>query len=133
MLKQILIRVTLVIICILFFSFKAEEVTSQFTGDENFYFQSSKNMIESNDWITPRYYGKPRFQKPPLYYWLIALSMNTFGINWYGARFPSILLGALTVLLTYLVGLKLFKRRYPSLLSALILATTFKFFKYSTF
>lgn len=131
--KEIAIRAALVIVSILFFSFKAGDISSQFTGDENFYFQSSKCMLESGDWLTPRYYGKPRFQKPFLYYWLIAASFKIFGINWFAARFPSILFAALTVLLVYLMGRIVFKDLGASLLSAIILAATFKFFKYARF
>lgn len=131
--KEIITRIAIIILCILFFSFKARDISSQFTGDENFYFQSSKNMLESGDWLTPRYYSKPRFQKPVLYYWLVALSFRIFGINWFAARFPSILLATFTVLLVYLIGRILFKDLHLSLLSAFILAATFKFFKYARF
>jgi 4-amino-4-deoxy-L-arabinose transferase-like glycosyltransferase len=131
--KEILIRIGIIAACLLFFSFKAGDVGTQFTGDENFYFQSSKNMLESGDWLTPRYYGKPRFQKPILYYWFVAASFTAFGVEWYAARFPSILFGALAVLLVYLIGQMVFRERSYSLLSAFILASTFKFFKYTRF
>jgi len=131
--KEIATGIAIVILSILFFSFKAGDISSQFTGDENFYYQSSRNMLETGDWLTPRYYNKPRFQKPILYYWLVALSFKGFGISWFAARFPSILLAALTVLLVYLMAFKIFKSKPLSLISAAVLATTFKFFKYSRF
>ncbi|MEE8360199.1 MAG: phospholipid carrier-dependent glycosyltransferase, partial [Candidatus Omnitrophota bacterium] len=131
--KETLITIGILAACILFFSFKAGDVGTQFTGDENFYFQSSKNMLETGDWITPSYYGKPRFQKPILYYWLVTASFSAFGVDWYAARLPSILFGAFTVLLIYLMSGMVFKKRSISLLSAFILASTFKFFKYTRF
>jgi len=133
MLKENLIKVIIVILSVLFFSFKAGDISSQFTGDENFYFQSSKGMLESGDWLTPRYYGKPRFQKPFLYYWLVAASFKVFGVNWFAARLPSILFAGITVLLAYLTGMIIFKDSRLSLISAFILAATFKFFKYARF
>lgn len=131
--KQKIIILALVISCIIFFSYKSGDIGRQFTGDENFYFKSAQEMLSSGDWLTPRYYGTPRFQKPILYYWMVALSFSTFGITWFAARFPSVLAGALTVFLLYLMGSIIFKKRTLSLISALILATTFKFFKYTRF
>jgi len=129
--KVLLLGISIILLSLIFLSFKAGDITSQFTGDENFYFQSSQNMISSGDWLTPRYYGKPRFQKPILYYWLVAVSLKIFGIGWFGARFPSVLFASLTILFTFLIGKNLFERNGPALLSAFILATTFKFFKYA--
>lgn len=133
MLKEIITGILLTGICILFFSLNAGSVELQFTGDENFYYQSSKNMIETGDWLTPSYYGRPRFQKPILYYWFVSLSMMVFGVGWFAARFPSILFGALTVLIVYFTGLLLFRKKSYSLFLALLLASTFKFFKYARF
>lgn len=131
--KDIFIRILIVTAALFLFSYKAGDISAQFTGDENFYFQSSKSMVETNDWLTPKYYGKPRFQKPFLYYWLVASSFKVFGIDWYAARVPSIMLAAFVVLLVYLIGRMLFNNTAHSILSAAILATTFKFFKYARF
>lgn len=30
------------------------------------------NMVASGDWLVPVHDGEPRFQKPPLYYWMVA-------------------------------------------------------------
>ena len=42
--------------------------------------------------------------------WQIALSYNIFGVETFGLRFPSALLGTLSVLLTYLIGRELLDR-----------------------
>ncbi len=131
--KEVLIRLGLILAAVLFFSYNAGDIGRQFTGDENFYFESCKGMVESGDWLTPRYFGEPRFQKPILYYWFVASSLALSNGGWFAARLPSILFGAFTVFLVYLMALELFKKRGISLLSALILATTFKFFKYTRF
>jgi 4-amino-4-deoxy-L-arabinose transferase-like glycosyltransferase len=50
------------------------------------------NMLESGDWIVPRFNGEPYLRKPPLVNWAIALSIKTFGVrNEWTARFPSVL------------------------------------------
>ena len=124
------IGIALLLLCTAFFSFKAGDIRLQFTGDENFYFESSRQMLEEGDWITPQYYGKKRFQKPFLFYWLIGLSFKIFGVNWWAARFPSVLLGAFAVLCTYLLGRELFGRP-AGIFSSMVLATSLKFFKYT--
>jgi 4-amino-4-deoxy-L-arabinose transferase-like glycosyltransferase len=57
--------------------------------DEPRYAWIARDMAESGDWITPRLYGKPWFEKPPLYYWSAALSFKLFGVSETTARLPS--------------------------------------------
>lgn len=50
-------------------------------------------MVETGNWVTPSIDGvAPFWGKPPLGFWLSALSMNIFGINEFAARLPSLLL-----------------------------------------
>ena len=128
--RGFLLGIAIFIFSIAFFSFKAGDISLQFTGDENFYFESSRHMAEEGDWLTPKYYGKKRFQKPPLYYWMITASFKLFGTNWHSARLPSAAAGTLVVLLTFLIGTSLFGRQ-AGILSSVILATSLKFFKYT--
>ena len=57
--------------------------------DEPRYAWIARDMAETGDWITPRLYGKPWFEKPPLYYWGAALSFKLFGVSEAAARLPS--------------------------------------------
>ncbi len=41
-------------------------------ADEAFYAEASREMVESGDWLTPRFNYQHRWQKPVLYYWLTA-------------------------------------------------------------
>jgi len=59
--------------------------------DEPRYAWIARDMVETGDWVTPRLYGKPWFEKPPLYYWGAALSFKLFGVSEAAARFPSAL------------------------------------------
>jgi 4-amino-4-deoxy-L-arabinose transferase-like glycosyltransferase len=88
--------------------------------DEGRYAEIPREMLELGDFITPHLDYVKYFEKPPLHYWLTALSMTIFGQNEFAARFVGALMGLLTVLLTYHVGRKLFERR-SGLLAALIL------------
>jgi len=95
--------------------------------DEGRYAEIPREMLERCDFVTPFLNYVKYFEKPPLHYWLNALSMSLFGQNEFAARFPGTLMGLLTVILVYHTGRKLFDRR-TGLLSALILGTSIGFF-----
>jgi 4-amino-4-deoxy-L-arabinose transferase-like glycosyltransferase len=65
-------------------------------------------MLQRGDWIVPVFNDKLRVHKPVLLYWLIMSSYTVFGVNEFAARFWSAALGVGTVLLTYLIGRRLF-------------------------
>ena len=61
----------------------------------------AQEMRFRGDWITPTLNGSPYLNKPPLLYWLIALSMAIGGISEYSARLPLALAGWLGVVLAW--------------------------------
>jgi 4-amino-4-deoxy-L-arabinose transferase-like glycosyltransferase len=65
-------------------------------SDEAFYAEGAREMIESGDWLTPRFNYIDRFEKPILYYWLAAASYLMAGVNEAAARFPSAFAGGTT-------------------------------------
>jgi 4-amino-4-deoxy-L-arabinose transferase-like glycosyltransferase len=91
--------------------------------DEGRYAEIPREMLASGDFITPYLNYVKYFEKPPLHYWLNALSFRVFGQNEFAARFPGTLLGLLGILATYHLGRKLFDRR-SALFAALILGTS---------
>jgi 4-amino-4-deoxy-L-arabinose transferase-like glycosyltransferase len=52
-------------------------------------------MARSGDWITPRLWGEPWFQKPALLYWLIGLGTLVGLPNEHAARLPAAIIGVL--------------------------------------
>src|SRR6202048_4230536 len=66
--------------------------------DEPRYAWIARDMAESGDWITPRLYGKPWFEKPPPYYWGAAICFKLFGVNEAAARLPSAISALLATL-----------------------------------
>jgi 4-amino-4-deoxy-L-arabinose transferase-like glycosyltransferase len=66
--------------------------------DEPRYAWIARDMAETGDWITPRLYGKPWFEKPPLYYWGAAISFKLFGVSEAAARLPSAISALLATL-----------------------------------
>ena len=63
--------------------------------DEGRYAEIPREMIETGDYLTPRLNYVHYFEKPPMHYWLSALSFNLFGQNEFAARFPTALLAVI--------------------------------------
>jgi 4-amino-4-deoxy-L-arabinose transferase-like glycosyltransferase len=70
-----------------------------FDADEPAYAQAAREMLETGDWVTPHFNGRPRFDKPILFYWLITLSYRLFGVTEFAVRAWSALAGVLLVVL----------------------------------
>jgi 4-amino-4-deoxy-L-arabinose transferase-like glycosyltransferase len=66
--------------------------------DEPRYAWIARDMAETGDWVTPRLYGKPWFEKPPLFYWGAALSFKLLGVSETAARLPSAISALLATL-----------------------------------
>lgn len=80
-----------------------------FTGpDEPRYAWIARSMAESGDWVTPRLYGRPWFEKPALYYWEAAASFKIFGVNEAAARLPSAVNALLATLAMGWLALRLY-------------------------
>jgi 4-amino-4-deoxy-L-arabinose transferase-like glycosyltransferase len=76
--------------------------------DEPRYAWIARDIAETGDWVTPRLYGKPWFEKPPLYYWCAALSFKIFGVSEAAARLPSAIAALLATLALAWLALRLY-------------------------
>jgi 4-amino-4-deoxy-L-arabinose transferase-like glycosyltransferase len=94
--------------------------------DEGMHAATSKEMILSGDWITPKFNGEPFYDKPIFHNWLVALTFLIFGFTEFAARLPAAVLGSGCVMVTYLLGKSMF---HPTVgfLGAVILATSVEF------
>jgi len=100
--------------------------------DEPRYAEVAKEMVKGGDWVLMHYNGANYGNKPPLFFWLMALSSYLWqGFTSFSVRLPSALFGTLTVLLTFLLGKTLYASR-TGFLSGLILATSAEFTYIST-
>jgi 4-amino-4-deoxy-L-arabinose transferase-like glycosyltransferase len=69
---------------------------------EPLFAEASRQMTVTGDLITPYFNNQTRFDKPPLVYWLMAMSYRLFGVNSWSVRLPSALAAiALTCLAFY--------------------------------
>src|SRR5215468_482238 len=76
--------------------------------DEPRYVWIARDMAETGDWVTPRLYGKPWFEKPPLYYWMAGASFKLFGVSERAARLPSALSALLATLALAWLGWRVY-------------------------
>jgi 4-amino-4-deoxy-L-arabinose transferase-like glycosyltransferase len=84
---------------------------------------TTRQMVESRDWLVPRIGDQTWLEKPPLPYWLAATSAVTFGtFNEWTMRLPSALIGLVVVLLVMRLASRLFGPTV-GVLSGLIQAT----------
>ena len=73
--------------------------------------QIARNMLTSGDWVTARLDGVIYLEKPPLIYWLIAISYKVFGVHDWAARIPIALSAIALCWLTAAFGIWAFGKR----------------------
>lgn len=56
--------------------------------DEARYAEIPREMVASHNWLTPTLNGVLYFEKPPLQYWMTAVSYKLFGLHDWAARLP---------------------------------------------
>ena len=88
--------------------------------DEGRYAEIPREMIATGDFIVPHLNYVAYVEKPPLLYWLTALSFRVFGQNEFAARMVPALSALLGVVATYLFALRAFERRHAVLAGAIL-------------
>ncbi|MEN6451177.1 MAG: glycosyltransferase family 39 protein [Thermoguttaceae bacterium] len=91
--------------------------------DEGLHAEIAREMVESGDWLTPRFLGQPFWDKPILYCWAEAASLSIFGPNEAAVRLPGLMFGLLGALTTGLLAGRLFNRE-TGLIAGIFYATT---------
>lgn len=94
-----------------------------FDMDEPRYAEAAREMLERSSWITPTFNYEVRFDKPVLFYWLIAGAYQVFGITEFAARFFSAV-SATSVLLMIYAFCRYWVSSRLGLFAAIIFATS---------
>jgi 4-amino-4-deoxy-L-arabinose transferase-like glycosyltransferase len=95
--------------------------------DEPVYAQTAREMLAAGDLLSPRIYGDFWYDKPPMYYWLVAAASKVFGMGAFAARFPSALLAVAGSVYLFFSVSRLISIR-AGVFSALILTTSLEYF-----
>ncbi|HEX9442558.1 MAG TPA: glycosyltransferase family 39 protein [Candidatus Binatia bacterium] len=90
---------------------------------EGRYAEIPREMVVTGDYVTPRLNGVVYFEKPPLFYWLEALSIKLAGLSEWSFRLWPALFALLGCLIVYGAGRELFGPR-AGLLASVVLATS---------
>ncbi|MGH7844615.1 MAG: phosphatase PAP2 family protein, partial [Candidatus Binatia bacterium] len=120
--QELLIGGALVILTAILF-FHQLGAIPLFDVDEAVFAESTREMLETGDFLTPAYNSTPRFDKPILFYWLMSSAFALLGVNELAARFWPALAGCGLVGITFLFARAIAGLRC-ALLSALILTTS---------
>lgn len=96
--------------------------TTLWDPDEGRHASIAREMLASGQWLTPTLNGQPYHDKPVLFYWLVALSLQVFGHEAWAARVPSALAATAGVLATTGWGMR-FIGPLTGTAAGLILAT----------
>jgi 4-amino-4-deoxy-L-arabinose transferase-like glycosyltransferase len=91
--------------------------------DEPRYAAIGRAMAESGDWVTPRLWGQPWFEKPALLYWMTAAAFKTGLDSDWAPRLPVALASVAFLVCFFLVLRRQFGHR-AAFYSAAILATS---------
>lgn len=123
----------LLALCGLLF-FSLPNLRDLWESDEARYAEIAREMATSNSlqhWVLPRLNYVLYLEKPPLSYWLTALSFKLFGVSAASARLVPAVFGTLTVLLTFLLGREMWGQERAGFWSGVVLATGLMFFALS--
>ena len=105
---------------VLFFNLGVWSVTE---SSEARYAQIAKEMVQTGDWLHPQLMGIYHYHKPPVTYWLTALSYKAFGVSPFSARFLLQVAVLLQIWLVYRLALLFFKRSNSAFLAAMLYAS----------
>ncbi|HXY54652.1 MAG TPA: glycosyltransferase family 39 protein [Nitrospirota bacterium] len=114
--------VILCALCLVLFFFRLG-VRPLWDVDEGMHAATSKDMVLTGDWVTPKMNGENFYDKTPLYNWFAAAAFLVLGFTEFAARLPAAALGLGTVLVTYLMGRRLFGPG-AGLMGGVVLATS---------
>jgi 4-amino-4-deoxy-L-arabinose transferase-like glycosyltransferase len=83
-----------------------------FDWDEINFAECAREMLASGDYFSVKINYRPFWEKPPIFIWLQALSMNVFGVNEFAARLPNAICGCITLLVLFNIGRKLVDNQF---------------------
>jgi len=98
-----------------------------FDWDEINFAEISREMLVLDDYLRVHINFQPFWEKPPLFFWLQALSMKIFGVGEFAARLPNALCGMLTLAVIYRIGKKLYDARFGAIWATVYFGTVLPF------
>lgn len=98
-----------------------------YNPDEARYAEIAREMVETKQYLVPHLNYILYFEKPALFYWLLALAIKCFGLSEWVVRSWTAILSVMGCLITYTTARMLYDRR-TGIYASLILASSFLYF-----
>lgn len=95
--------------------------------DEGRYASVAADMVLHDNWLIPHLDGAPHLTKPPLIYWLMALSIKALGMNEWAVRLPSALAALGVVIMTWSLARRWYGDRLALAAGVILLCSPFFF------
>ncbi len=83
-----------------------------FDWDEINFAECAREMIVTGNYFRMTIDYLPFNEKPPLFIWFQAISMNLFGVNEFAARFPNAICGVVALIVLFHIGRKLYDQTF---------------------
>lgn len=104
-------KILIIVASILFFMPFLGQV-HLFDWDEINFAEIAREMVITKDYLRPQINYQIFTEKPPMFMWMQAVSMNIFGMNEFASRFPNTIAGIFTLLLLYRAGKRLYNKEF---------------------
>src|SRR5438045_9459701 len=95
--------------------------------DEPYYAVPAREMLEQGTWAVPIFQGKPWFDKPIFFYWVVLCAYKVLGVSALSARLGSAVAAAIGVAAVYLLARRSGLGPRGALGAGLVLATSLEY------
>lgn len=86
-----------------------------FDWDEINFAECAREMVVSHNYSTVQIDFLPFWEKPPLFIWMQAASMNVFSNLEFAARLPNAICGVVTLLTVYFLGKRIYDEKFAQI------------------
>jgi 4-amino-4-deoxy-L-arabinose transferase-like glycosyltransferase len=103
-----------------------------FDWDEVNFAEISREMIVNKNFLNVQINFQPFWEKPPLFFWIQALSMKIFGINEFASRFPNVVVGVISIMSLNAIGKKIISNKFGFIWSLAYMGSILPHFYFKT-